>query len=287
MEDPMDLDPVGWPSAARTPRQVPPEGNRRQLASSIHSPRARGSKNAGKRLHTKKRTNARLLQLLKDIHKLVKRDAIEFLNANLENFLDNWITLRAQTTLPNTIASSDPYVIGVFQALDGAINGSERIRSRLASMQLTRVFKSLEDIIDRERRGRSIPGARGKGNATYAVNIYARAQEQPNISRRSLLKRKQIASWWTRFAGPSPFFLIVYTEAAERVVTNYSKTDKQTLDFLASNILQNASSRLVRACEALEVIAERATRPDQTLESRLERQRAIAEVRHGLLGRPQ
>ncbi|KAH8889961.1 hypothetical protein GQ53DRAFT_622155, partial [Thozetella sp. PMI_491] len=150
--------------------------------------------------------------------RLVRYDAITFLDANLEIILDDWITFLARVTLPSTISSSDPYIITVFQVLDGAIDGSESIRSRLAQTQLIRVFKSLEDIIGRERKGRQFLGARGKGNATVAINIYARAQEQRNISRRGLVKRKQIARWWTTFAGPSPFFLIVYTEAAERLV---------------------------------------------------------------------
>lgn len=208
----IDSDAFSLPSAAWA------EGNRKPLAGPIRSSRAVQPQNAGRRLYTKKRTNAKLLRLLSNIPKLVRYDAISFLDANLEIVLDDWITFLAHTTLPSTIASSDPYVITVFRVLDGAIDGSESIRSRLAHTQLIRVFKSLEDIIARERKGRRIPGARGKGNATLAINIYESAQEQRSISRRRLVKRKQIARWWTTFAGPSPFFLIVYTEAAERVV---------------------------------------------------------------------
>ncbi|KAK0635284.1 hypothetical protein B0T17DRAFT_612173 [Bombardia bombarda] len=134
MGEPMDLDSdaVSLPSAERAPQQVPPEGNRKQPAVPIHSSRAVEPKKAGKRLYTKKGTNAKLLRLLSNIPRLVRYDAITFLNVNLEIILNDSITFLAQTTLPSTIASSDPYVITVFQVLDAAIDGSESIRSRLA-----------------------------------------------------------------------------------------------------------------------------------------------------------
>ena len=41
--------------------------------------------------------------------------------------------MLVKTTLPNSVTSSDPYVITVFQLLDGTINGSDTIHQRLRS----------------------------------------------------------------------------------------------------------------------------------------------------------
>jgi hypothetical protein len=92
------------------PQQVPTEGNRKPLAVPIRNLRALRAKNAGKRLYTKKRTNAKLLRLQTNIPRLVRHDAITFLDAILEIVLDEWLTLLAQTTLSGDIASVDPYL---------------------------------------------------------------------------------------------------------------------------------------------------------------------------------
>ncbi|KAH8755008.1 hypothetical protein F5883DRAFT_504729 [Diaporthe sp. PMI_573] len=211
------------------------------------------------------------------MRRLVKDEAITFFNANIENFLSDWITVVEQTNLPSNIASSDPYVITVFKRLDSMIDAGESIRFRLAYIQLMRVFQSLERIIDAERRAGRIRKERGKGNATVAMKIYRSAQP-PHVSRHRPKKRKQIARWWTTFAGPSPLFVTIYSEAAEKIIKNCRKKDKQTLEALASTILQNAPGELVKACVGLAEIAELAIRPDQTLD----RQKAVAEVRHDL-----
>ncbi|KAK3934041.1 hypothetical protein QBC46DRAFT_429375 [Diplogelasinospora grovesii] len=272
----VDSDAVDLPTAAGTPRQANTEGKREQLADPIHSSRAVPTK-AGKRLYYTKKTNAKLLRLLNNLPRLVRDEAITFFDANMENFLGDWITILEHTNLPSNTASSDPYVITVFRRLDGTIDAGESIRSRLAHIQLMRVFQSLERIIATERRARQIQRERGKGNATVAMNIYKSAQ-QPSVSRHDPKKRKQIARWWTTFAGPSPLLVIIYSEVAEKIVKNCRKRDKQTLEFLASTALQNAPGELVKACIGLAGIAELAIRPDQTLD----RQRAVAEARHDL-----
>ncbi|KAB5572221.1 hypothetical protein GE09DRAFT_1216808 [Coniochaeta sp. 2T2.1] len=115
------------------------------------------------------------------------------------------------------MASSDPKVIVVFQRLDRTIDAGQSIHSRLAYIQLMRVFQSLEMIIKAEMRGRRIRSETGKGKATVAMNIYRSAQP-PHVSQHRPKKRKQIARWWTTFAGPSPLFATIYSEAAEKIV---------------------------------------------------------------------
>jgi hypothetical protein len=68
--------------------------------------------------------------------RLVRDEAITFFYANMENFLGDWITDLERTNLPSNMASSDPYVITVFERLDGVIDAGQSIHSRLAYIQL-------------------------------------------------------------------------------------------------------------------------------------------------------
>ncbi len=70
-------------------------------------------------------------------------------------------------------------------------------------------------------------------------------------------------------------FLYSYADMPKAKITG-----KETLEFLASTVLQYIPGELVKACKALAEIAGLAIRPDQTLD----RQRAVAEVRHDLRG---
>jgi hypothetical protein len=117
------------------------------------------------------------LRLLDNIPRLVRDEVIACFDANMDNVLSDWITILEETNLPSNIASSDPYVITVFQRLDRTIDAGESIRSRLAHIPLMRVFQYQEGIIATERRARRIRGESGKGNKTVAINIYKSAQE--------------------------------------------------------------------------------------------------------------
>lgn len=198
MGDPRDIDSdvTDLPKAVGTPRQ-----NTRQVNSS------RAALNKGKQLYT-----------IKNMPDLIRDEAIEFFDANIENLLGDCITIIKQTYLPSNMPSSDPYIITVFKLLDGTIDAGEIIRSRLAYVQLIRVFQALERIIDVERRARCIRRECGKGNATVAMQIYKSAQP-PYVSRHGPQKRKQIARWWTTFAGPSPLFVTTHSEAVESLST--------------------------------------------------------------------
>ncbi|KAH8743782.1 hypothetical protein F5883DRAFT_591952 [Diaporthe sp. PMI_573] len=77
---------------------------------------------------TRRRAVGRRLYTIDNMRRLVKDEAITFFNANIENFLSDWITVLEQTNLPSNIASSDPYVITVFKRLDSMIDAGESIR---------------------------------------------------------------------------------------------------------------------------------------------------------------
>ncbi|KAI0125338.1 hypothetical protein BJ170DRAFT_686205 [Xylariales sp. AK1849] len=174
----------------------------------------------------------------------MSRDEVSaFFDANMENVLDDWITIPKKTNLPSNIASSDPYVTTIFQLLDDTINTTKGIRSRLARIQLMRVFQSLEGIIANERRVGRIRGERGKGNTTIANNIYKDAQ-RGSISENDVKRRKQIAAWCSTIAGPSPLFVVVYLETVATLIKTYRKRNTQTPDFLVSQVLQCVPGKL-------------------------------------------
>ena len=203
---------VSLPTGAGTlPFQT--TGSRKQRTVSIRSIR---STHAEKRLRTK-RTKEKLARLLNNIPKLVRQNPMALFVAHLENVLEDWITILVKTRLPSGITSSDPFVTTAFQMLDSTMNENDAMRSRFANIQLLCTFKSLEDMIASERRNKQIQGRRGQGNPSVAITIYKNAQRQ-TVSRRDLIERKRTARHWQTLAGPSPFFLVIYSEVAETVV---------------------------------------------------------------------
>ncbi|KAH8768421.1 hypothetical protein F5883DRAFT_369539, partial [Diaporthe sp. PMI_573] len=149
--------------------------------------------------------------------KIVRPNPMDFFVAHLQNVLEHWITIQVKTTLPSGITSSDPSVTCAFQLLDGTINEGDNMRSRFANIQLLCIFKSLEDIIASERRNAQLQGQRGRRNASVAITTHKNAQQR-NVSERYLIERKRTARRWQTLAGPSPFFLVIYSEVAEAIV---------------------------------------------------------------------
>ncbi|KAL8329146.1 hypothetical protein RB597_004739 [Gaeumannomyces tritici] len=278
----IDLDEVSFSTGSQQFQ------SRKQQAVPACSVRSVQPINARKRAYTKKRTK-NLLRLLTQPFRLVRPEAMTFFAANFESILEDWILILVKTSLPSSTPSSDPHVITAFQVLDNAIKGSDRIRSRLAHIQLLRVFKSLEDIIASERRirgkrtafERGNQGKRGERNVCVAHTLYKSAQPQA-VSRRDLIRRKQAARCWRTLAGPLPFFLIIYSEVAESVVKNSSKIDKQTQESLAFSVLKYAPDELIKACIHLAEAAELAIKPGQLFDKR----RMVAEIKQDLLGTP-
>ncbi|KAB5536093.1 hypothetical protein GE09DRAFT_1141424 [Coniochaeta sp. 2T2.1] len=275
MCDPMAID-VSLPTGAVT-LPFPTEGDCKQRTVPARKSRSVRSTNAEKRLRTK-RAKRKLGRLTNNIPKLVRPNPIAFFVAHLENVLEDWLTILVRTRSPSSITSSDPFVATAFQLLDNTINESGTMRSRFAHIQLLCIFKSLEDMIASERRAGQIQRQRGRRNASVAITIYKNAQQRP-VSGRDLIERKRTARRWQTLAGPSPFFLVIYSEVAETLVKRSSKIDKRTLESLAASILQKAPPKLINACQRLAETAELATTQDQSFD----KQRAIEEIRHDLL----
>ncbi len=146
----------------------------------------------------------------------VRYGAIPFFIANVEQVFDEWVSMLSKTSLPGDISSSDPFVLTTFHLLDSMMDGGESIRSRFAHLQLLRAFKTLEEILDRERQNQPITRKRGLRNSSVALAIYGRAH--PTVkSRRDLSQRKQAAECWRTPEGPSPFFLVLYSESTDAI----------------------------------------------------------------------
>lgn len=93
---------------------------------------------------------------------------------------------------------------------------------RLAFVQLIRVFRSVEASIASDRKeGRSRRKPRYR-DASVAIDIYLSAQDgdQGNrATRQDLLERKRAGKSWFELSGPCPLLVLVYSEAAEPIVS--------------------------------------------------------------------
>jgi hypothetical protein len=87
---------------------------------------------------------------------------------------------------------------------------------RLAYNRLTHVFESPKKIVASYRRNGLLPSRRsGYGNASVAIDIYIEAQEQAGTSSDQVKQGSRVARRWRTLAGPSPIFVIIYSEAVE------------------------------------------------------------------------
>lgn len=173
-------------------------------------PRSRISReNLERRLHTKNKA-------LGFVPRLIRHDLITFFSIHFERAIDSWVSILIRTTIPDNVASSDPYVTNAFKLLDNARTDRDFILSRLAYVLLAHVFESLKGIIASDRRNGQLPAREsGYRNASVAIDIYLSAQEQAGTSRDKVKKRHRVARRWRTLAGPSPIFVIIYSEAAE------------------------------------------------------------------------
>ncbi|KAK4032878.1 hypothetical protein C8A01DRAFT_20124 [Parachaetomium inaequale] len=155
-------------------------------------------------------------------YRLVGHDSIHSFAENCEKTMGEWIALLGKTTLPSDIASSDPCIIVAFQAVDGVICGrGTYLLRRLAYVQLMRLFISLTAIIKSERENGRLHRNPCHRDATVAMDIYMSAQERRSNTRdlrRELQERKRFGRSWSDLAGPSPLFVLVYSDAAEPIV---------------------------------------------------------------------
>ena len=128
-----------------------------------------------------------------------------------------WKELLEKTTLPDNTTSTDDRVLERIRELDNRIRYSEdRVVSRLAYIQLTRMLAALRKKIQDDRRHGLLVGKRSQRDVTIAIDIYLRATGKAN--RAEVSKFTSLGNRWTALAGRYPLLLVTFTDVAERIM---------------------------------------------------------------------
>ncbi|KAK7954407.1 hypothetical protein PG988_015101 [Apiospora saccharicola] len=187
---------------------------------------------------------------------VVTSDTIEFFTMHYEAALIDWMNLLEKTTLPSDIDTSDGRVTTIFQTLDTLISGTQgKYISRLAHVQLLRVFDSLEDLVAAGRSSGSVRAKHGLTNLSIAIDLYQDAQTT-RASRCRLHEKRRAIKRYAVLAGPSPIILLLYTDIADKIVKDFATIDESSLRLLAFYIHQNMPPKLLRTCIFLAETAE-------------------------------
>lgn len=155
--------------------------------------------------------------------KLMTPDSLDLFARNCKTILADWVSLLFKTTPPDGLNSADVRFVQAFRNIDNAITGpgGNKLLSRLAYLQLMRLSDSLEEIVRSEREYGSGRQS-GRGDASYVIEIYKKAQEHTGVDAKKLAalfrERRRIGRQWQRLAGPSPLLLLVYSNYAETIV---------------------------------------------------------------------
>jgi hypothetical protein len=139
----------------------------------------------------------------------------------VEAVLIPWATLLKKTTPPDDALSTDHRFLAAFNVLDAAIDtreGSGRLLSRLAHVQLHRFIKLLETRVASDRQAGRIHRGNGYNNSHIVLDMYMSARTHPSPSRQSLKQRKCLAKKWHNLAGAWPVFVLVYSEDADNIM---------------------------------------------------------------------
>ncbi|RYO87919.1 hypothetical protein DL764_008798 [Monosporascus ibericus] len=145
---------------------------------------------------------------------LVRGDTLQEIAANYGIVLRQWVALVKETTLPTNLSSSDPQVTGAFQKIVDATGSESTVFRRLAHVRLLEFFDYLEVLIQLER-AQGLHGQKVR-NITIADRVISSAL--PALGKDKLIEVRRFARRWKQLAGPSVFFLMIYTEAAEGIV---------------------------------------------------------------------
>ncbi|KAK6065237.1 hypothetical protein SCUP234_12652 [Seiridium cupressi] len=242
---------------------------------------------AESQLDTTAMNKRKLSRIMSLSSRLIGYDPIEVFAENCEQTFPDWITLLRDTTLPNGITSQDPRIIAAFKAVDSVIGGQgTHLLQRLANVQLVRLFSLLKEIIESDADGGRIVRKPYYGNAKIAMDIYLGAQETQLKIRefRKKLKegRKRFSKRWNDLARPSPLFVLVYSDAAERIMyvavacpvphrltipsKDFRKVDNRTLNMVVASVLRTCPRQLTITCAYLTRAAESAVTSSDSID---------------------
>jgi hypothetical protein len=153
---------------------------------------------------------------------LVGLDPFHTFAANCEETITAWVSLLKTTTLPDGIMSSDSRITAAFKAVDEIISGQcgTYLIRRLAFVEIIRLFTAVEAIIKHDRVHRRTYRESHYNDTHIAMDIYVRAQvRHSNISdSRCRHGSKRLGRRWSHLATFSPLFVLIYSDAAEKIV---------------------------------------------------------------------
>lgn len=168
------------------------------------------------------RKHKRAIQLESLSNRLIRRNAIECFANNCEKIWEDWTSLLWKTTLPPNIASSDTRFIAAFRAVDSVISDKQSacVLRWLAYVRLMALFNSLEHVVRGERENGKAYRGRGNRDISVVINIYENAQRSSDRQglRNMIWKHRRIGKRVESLAGPSPLFLLIYSDEAETVM---------------------------------------------------------------------
>ncbi|KAI0976381.1 hypothetical protein F4678DRAFT_416858 [Xylaria arbuscula] len=184
---------------------------------------------------------------------LVPKAPLERFLQHYEEALTNWISLVKATTLPTNTNSSSDIVKNAFDAVGRAMTGPG-LFARLAYVRFLKLFDSLEILIQSERK----QGLHGRQrNATIAITRLVEF-EKGALSRERIRELRRLARRWEYLSGPSVFLLLMYSEAAEPIIKNHSRTSDTNLKIMGQQVINKIDPKISWICRAFEATAERA-----------------------------
>ena len=157
--------------------------------------------------------------------RLVHQEAITNFLETFESVITPWARVLYETTPPDDVLSTDDRFINALRTLDRMITTNEnnaKLLSRLAYVQLYRLMTFLEKRVAADRWAGRLHRRSGYQNASVALDIYMSAQNHPSPSRRCLIERKCLAKRWNDLAGPSPIYVLLYSEEAENIMFDHT-----------------------------------------------------------------
>ncbi|KAI2613360.1 hypothetical protein GGR54DRAFT_615479 [Hypoxylon sp. NC1633] len=181
---------------------------------------------------------------------LVETPPVQTILEKWELNFAKWIELTRMTTLPTNTPTNSPLVKNAFQAIGQAI-ASGGLFARLANILLLRFLDSLESLIRSERKGGVNYGR--MRNSTIAITKMNDFDQ--NLTRRQIMELKRTAKRWRYLASSSVFILLVYSEATESIVKNFSRTSDELLKKLSEQVANNIHENVHFVCHCLEEAA--------------------------------
>ena len=174
----------------------------------------------------KKHKGARTTRLESLPSSLVRRDAIECFANNSKKIWEGWTSLLRKTTLPPNVASSDARVTAAFRAIDSVISGEQStyVLRWLAYVRLMALCDSLKPVVRAERENGEAYRERGDRDINAVIDIYENALRPSDRRglRDVILEHRRTGKRVKSLAGPSPLFLLIYSDEAETVMYTVS-----------------------------------------------------------------